>query len=99
LGVTTDRSPIGLARIGLLHTGRAIQMSGVKYTTTVYADDAIIVALARATLRECVVVDVCLPPMLLVHITMRDVHGLQCGVVVLVSVGGSRCPQSSPRCR
>jgi hypothetical protein len=39
------------------------------------------------------IVEVCLPPMLFLHVPVRDVHVLHRGVVVLVSVGWEQvCP-------
>jgi hypothetical protein len=39
-----------------------------------------------------VIVDVRLPPMLLLHVLVRDVHVFHCRVVVLVSVSGEQVP-------
>jgi hypothetical protein len=36
------------------------------------------------------VVDVCLPPMLLLRVLVRDVHVIHCRMVVLVSVSGEQ---------
>jgi hypothetical protein len=36
--------------------------------------------------------DVCLSPVLLLHVPMRDVHVLQCRMIVLVSVSGEQVP-------
>lgn len=38
------------------------------------------------------VVDVCFPPMLLVHVLVRDVHVIYGRMVVLVSVSGEQVP-------
>lgn len=35
-----------------------------------------------------VVVEVCLPPVLLLHVSVWNVHVIQCGMVVLVHMGG-----------
>lgn len=46
-----------------------------------------------------VIVDVCLPAVLFLHVPVWNVHVVQCGVTVLVRVGGQQMTQFSPLCR